>query len=139
VKKLSIYLGIVIVLVIGTFGGVVMAKPEMQPVDAWNYIVEKLDEIAGVLGDLGGDVSAVDEKIDDLGNLVRMETDNWSIVLADPVAGYISEPAIKYDEIRHVVLTINMNGGLGGLQPGDDVNVIAYWPGYMMGAEVFYT
>ena len=132
-KKLLIAFGIVAVLVVGAFGGVVAAKPEMQPVDAWNYIVEKVDEIAGMLFDLGGNVTATDAKIDDLSNAVRMETDSRVIEVpagTDPFD--LVEIGGDYDEIRHVVVTLYVYPGTldtPDTTGTDRISVSAYWPG----------
>ncbi len=158
-KRLIIAIAIVVPLVIATIGAtaIAAAPPDPKPVDALNYIVEKVDEIltavnngtTNILTQLGvvrgktdaiiTDVGEVDGKIDELAsdvadmeaNMVRMETDFGNLqILPGAHATYI---AGNYTEIRHVVVTMRAYPGLG---TGDSFDVSAYWPGNGDGAYV---
>jgi tetrahydromethanopterin S-methyltransferase subunit B len=157
-KKLIIAIAIVVPLVIATIGTTaIAAPPDPKPVDALNYIAEKVDEIltavnngtTNILTQLGVvrgntddiiyDVGEVDGKIDDLASdvadikagLVRMETDFGNLQIMP--GSHDTHVAGNYTEIRHVVVTMRAYDGLG---TNDTIDVSAYWPGNGLGAYV---
>jgi tetrahydromethanopterin S-methyltransferase subunit B len=158
-KKLIIAIAIVVPLIIAAIGTSALAAspPDTKPVDALNYIVERVDEILTAvnngttniltqLGVLRGkadtiiyDVGEVDGKIDELASdvadikagLVQMETYSGDLqILPGEHDTYV---AGNYTEIRHVVVTMRAYDGLG---TNDTIDVSAYWPGNGLGAYV---
>jgi len=158
-KRLIIAIAIVVPLVIATIGTTAIAAPppDPKPVDALNYIVEKVGEIltavnngtTNILTQLGVvrgktdtiiyNVGEVDGKIDELAsdvadieaNMVRMETDSGSLTV--PPGAHATYIAGNYTEIRHVVVTMR---AYPGLDTGESIDVSAYWPGNGLGAYV---
>jgi hypothetical protein len=161
-KKLIIAVAIVVPLVIATIGTTAIAAPppDPKPVDALNYLVEKVDEIwTGVnngttqilaaLGDIRGRIitigtdingpGGVDAKIDELASdvadikagAVRMETYSNDLLILS--GEHDTAVGGNYTEIRHVVVTMRAYNGLG---TNDTIDVSAYWPGNGLGAYV---
>ena len=158
-KKRIIAVAIVVPLIIAAIGtsALVASPPSPKPVDALNYIVEKVDEILtavnngttnildklalvhGKTDDIISDVGEVDGKIDELAsdvsdmeaNMVRMETDSGFVQAWSGTQG--THIAGNYTEIRHVVVTMRAYPGLG---TGDSFDVAAYWPDNGDGAYV---
>jgi len=158
-KKLIIAIAIVVPLVIATIGTTALAAPppDPKPVDALNYIVEKVGEILtavnngttniltqlvavrantdtliGKANNLTDDVGDVYDVVADMeANMVRMETDSGDLqILPGEHDTYI---AGNYTEIRHVVVTMRAYPGLG---TNDTIDVSAYWPDNGLGAYV---
>ena len=89
-KRLIFAITIPVLLVIVILGGAVMAAPESKPVDAWNYIVDKVGDIWDELIDIADDVESVDGKIVSLNDssMARMMSDQGIVFMtvADDVA-----------------------------------------------------
>jgi len=179
-KKITISFGLVVVLVIGSFGGIVMAAPEQTPLDCCrdilnllsdliynvsetgedvDYVVTAVDEIGSDVSETGEDVDYVVTAVDEIGsdvsetgedvdyvvtavdeisdnvsyivsevnNVVHMATDSGVISVKEGTkSGTEIKTLGKYDEIRHVVVTLYTSRALS---EDDGVAVNAYWPG----------
>jgi len=164
-KRIALALSLVIILVFATFGGMAMAAPEQTPSDCCRYLMGVLDEILATLLDTEYEVSETGENVDyvvteveeigyeveetgddvdylvsEVGSVVRMDTDYGTIeILPSTKLGTETVTGGDYDEIRHVVVTLYVDGTLDEVDDG--VYVRAYWPENLDGCIVasFFT
>jgi len=117
VKRLIFGITIPVILVIVIFGGAVMAAPESKPVDAWNYIVDKVGDIWDELIGIADDVESVDGKIASLNesSIARMMSDQGIVYMtvADDIAisdEFVYESPSFYEGAHFTVSVWIMDG-----------------------------
>jgi hypothetical protein len=100
--------------------------------DDMTFVVNEVEEISDNMTFVVSEVEEISDNLDcDICNTVRMETDYGSIQVLPGESKSVE--VAKYDEIRHVVVTLR---AYTGLSTGDEIKVGAYWPGNSLGFYV---
>ncbi|MFC1871057.1 hypothetical protein ACFLYF_01450 [Chloroflexota bacterium] len=135
-KKLITALSLAIILVVSVVGSAVMAAPppENKPVDAWDMIVNGVNELIDKIGFVTISVANVQSSVDDVQTSVDNLSESAIIMVSDSgvfeFSGANPDPILheEYDRVAHVSVTA-YSGGISGFDTGDSAWVVPLWDG----------
>jgi len=131
-NKFAVTFGLVVILVVGTFGGMVIAAPQQTPSDCCDdvietgedvdYVVTAVDEIGDDVSETGEDVDYVVTAVDEIGDDVSEtgEDVDYVVTAVDEIGADVSETG---EDVDYVVTAVDEIGD-DVSETGEDVDYV---------------